>query len=177
LFQHFNLSSNRSLRTLEITAESFDRAGDVAFAANFLKTALSSVTSSATLDIVIIYRDFQFCGVQPFSQRNSEPICLHHSSQETWDMDALHYRQQLEMFREVYKTQAFRLVLCADVSDLIVEHAIEMLQRVVEAGKAMGGLCHLHEPLVISERRILITRYKDRIPGCVREWDVPDSAL
>jgi hypothetical protein len=53
----------------------------------------------------------------------------------------------------MYSTRDFRLVLRADVPDPMVEHALEVLRRVAEMGNEMGGIWHLHEPLVISERR------------------------
>jgi hypothetical protein len=76
----------------------------------------------------------------------------------------------------MYKARDFRLVLCADLPDFMVEHALEILGRVVEAGKVMG-LRYLYEPLVISERRILRTRDNDPTVGSSREWQAPASAL
>jgi hypothetical protein len=169
--QQFNLSGNKSLRTLETTTESINVTNTIS--SGFLKTMLSSITSSAPLDVVIIYQGF--CGLQP--KRDPEPICLRHSSQEIWDKGALYYRQQLETFREVYKTREFRLVLCADVPDSMVEHGLEILRRIVEVGKVMGGLFHLHEPLVIAERRVHLARCNDYSPGWRGKWYVPASAL
>jgi hypothetical protein len=104
-------------------------------------------------------------------------MCSHHSSQEKWDRGAWYFRGHLETFRELYKTREFRLVLCADVSDFMVKHALEILQRAAEMGKKMGGLCHRYEPLVFSEKRTLLTRFDDENPGCSRKWHVPASAL
>jgi hypothetical protein len=172
LLPDFNLSGNESLRTLEITGESIRAADDTA--PNFLKTVLSSVPPSAPLDVVIIYRGCELCGR---GGPDSEPFCSNHSSQEIWDKNVLSYQRQLMVFREMYNTRDFRLVLCADVPDFMVEHALEILGRIVDVGMAMGGLSRLHEPLVISERRTLLTRYIDRNAGCLREWYVPASAL
>jgi hypothetical protein len=151
--------------------ESIDIASDIS--SSFLKTVLSSVTSSAPLDVVIIYR--YFCGLQP--EHDPEPICLRHSSQEIWDIGAGYYQRQLKMFRDMYKTREFRLVLCADVSDSMVGHDLEILGRLVEAGKVMGGLFHLYEPLVIAERRVHLARCNDYTPGWRGNWCVPSSAL
>ena len=139
LFRCFDLSRNKSLRTLEITAESISRVGATTFALDFFKTVLSSITSSTTLDIVIVYRDREICGVGAFSTPRMKPICFHHSSQESWTRSGLYHLQRLKMSREMYKKREFRLVFCADVSDFIAEHAIEILQRVVDTGKEMGG--------------------------------------
>ena len=53
----------------------------------------------------------------------------------------------------MYSTRDFHLVLRAEVPDSKVEHALEVLRRIAEMGKEMGGIWHLHEPLVISQRR------------------------
>ena len=172
LLQHFNLSGNKALRTLETTGESIHVAVDTA--ANFLQTALSSVTSPVPLDVVIVYRDYEICGRQ---DRDLESICLFHSSQEIWDRNFPYYQRQLRVFRDMYSTQDFRLVLCADVPDSMVKHALEILRRVVEVGKVVGGVGHLYEPLVISERRTLLTRDWDLSAGYSRGWFVRASAL
>jgi hypothetical protein len=151
--------------------ESIDVAGYIS--SGFLQIILSSVTSSAPLDVVIIYR--YFCGLQP--ERDPEPICLRHSSQEVWDRGARYYRRQLEMFQDMYRMREFRLVLCADLPDSMIEHGLEILGRLVEAGKVMGGLFHLYEPLVIAERRVHLARCNDYSPGWRDRWYVPASAL
>ncbi|KAF9780999.1 hypothetical protein BJ322DRAFT_291114 [Thelephora terrestris] len=56
----FDLSRNKSLRTLETTAQSITRAGGSA--PEFLKTVLSSVASPGMLDVVITYHD---CDLDP----------------------------------------------------------------------------------------------------------------
>jgi hypothetical protein len=174
--QRFNLSRNKSLRTLETTAESIGVASGIT--SDFLKTMLSSITPSVPLDVVIVYQDLEVCGMRGHILcRDLEPFRFCHSSQEKWNKDAWYYLWQLETFREIYKTRKFRLVLCADVPDFMAKYAVEILQRIVEAGKVMGGLFHLHEPLIISERRMPFTRYNDCAPGWTREWYVPASAL
>jgi hypothetical protein len=172
LLRHFNLSRNKSLRMLETTGESIHAAGYTA--SNFLKTILSSIAPSVPLDVVIIYQDLDICGQAGY---NLAPECLCHFSQEIWDENVTYYHQQLRVLREMYKTRDFRLVLCADVPYFMVEHALEILRRIVEEGKAMGGLGHLYEPLVICERRTLHTRYGDPNPGYSWEWYVPATAL
>jgi hypothetical protein len=170
--RHFDLSRNKSLRTLETTADSIDSAGNAA--TKFLKTILSSVAASVPLDVVIIHRDIEICGLQ--LRDDFGPLCRLHSSQEQWDRGARHYLRHLGVIREMYNTRAFRLVLCADVSDSMVEHAVEILGRVVEAGKAMG-LDDLYEPLVISERLRFLPRPHNLYAGSSRGWYVNASAL
>jgi hypothetical protein len=170
------LSQNKALRTLETTAESITRANlgeEQDIASDFFKSVLSSVTSFGSLDIVIIYKDSDICGLQ---DRDSEPVCLHHSSQEIWDKTFPRHQKNLGVFHEMYETRDFRLVLCADVSDSMVEHAIDILGRVAEAGKAMAEIGHLHEPLVISEKRTLSIRPRDVDAGYSRRY-VSASAL
>jgi len=67
--------------------------------------------------------------------------------------------------------QDIRLVLCADVSDRMVEHSMEILKCAAEAGQ------FLHDPLVIAERRTLHTRYTDGHVGWSRKGGVAASAL
>jgi hypothetical protein len=151
--RRFDLSRNKSLRTLETTGSSISNANlgrnkNIAF--DFFKTILSSVTPSAPLDVVIIYRAREICGLPDLDVK---PFCFLHSPQEIWNRHSSYYQRQLRMFCGIYKTRNFRLVLCADVPDFMAEHAIEILGRAVEMGKVMGGIGHLYEPLVICERR------------------------
>jgi len=146
-------------------------------ASNFLKTVLSSVTSPAPLDDIIIYLDLDLGGI-PASCRvacksNSEPIYFPQSTPKTTDGDALAHQHQLRVFHGMHNVRYFRLVLCADVSGRMVEHAMETLERIVE-----GGIDHLpSKPVIVSERRTIRTRYADHNMGWPREWFVVASAL
>jgi len=72
----------------------------------------------------------------------------------------------------------FRLVLCADVFDCVVERARQTLEHFVKAEKAKGGLDYLlREPLIISEKRTIRTRDSDHNVGWSKEWIVIASAL
>jgi hypothetical protein len=169
------LSGSKSLRTLETTADAIEGANDTVF--DFFKTVLSSITSPALLHVVIIFQDFNFGGMG-CSLCKPEPVCFRHLSQKEWDMTVLHYRKQLRKFRSVYYRRNFRLVLCADVSDYMVEWAVGALERIVEAAKRRGELDYLpSEPLIISERRMIRTRYWDCHAGRSAVWYVPTSAL
>ena len=163
--RHINISRNKSLRTFETTAESIDHACDAA--PGWLGAVLSSIASPTPLDVVVVYRDFYF--------KNSYNCALwdFHYHPSPADDFALLYRQQLRMFREAYDVRDFRLVLCVDVLDFLVEHAIRTLERTVEEGK--GGLDY--PPCkVIFERRIPRTRSTDYAIGSMSR-NIPASAL
>ena len=81
------------------------------------------------------------------------------------------HQQQLRMFHEMYNAWDFRLVLCADVSDGMMEQAIEMLEEIAEMVQLP------REPLIVSERRTLRTRSADRNAGFSGQCPVDASAL
>ena len=156
LLRDFNLSRNKSLRTLETTASSIGDAEGTA--SDFFVTVLSSVTSLVPVDVVIIYRDIHF--EIPFADYSS-------------------YQRRLEVSHKIHSTRGFRLVLCADVCDRVVERAIQGLEDFVKAGRMKGGLSRFpYKPLIISERRLLRTREYDCPAGASRSWrGIPASAL
>jgi hypothetical protein len=149
--QHFNLSQNRSLRTLETTAESIAVTRN---ASKVLTAVLSTVTSPA-LDVVIVYRDSDLGCSSPGS---AYPCSCRWGEA---DVGLPRFKRQFGMFREMHKTRDFRLVLCADVIGHTADHATRRLKSIV---KANGGLGYLrHKPSIISERRTLRTRITDYI--------------
>lgn len=75
------------------------------------------------------------------------------------------------MFHEMHNIWDFRLVLCADVSDCMVDHGIRMLKGIAKAAQL------LPEPTITSERRTLRTRSTDHNVGCSGWWTIPASAL
>ena len=81
------------------------------------------------------------------------------------------HQKQLGMFRKMYGACNFRLVLCADVSDCMVEHGIRMLEGIAKASQL------LRDPLIISERRTLRTRPADRNVGWSGQWPIRASVL
>lgn len=163
MLQHFNISRNKSLRTLETTAQSITVAGDNA--SNFLRTILSTITSPAPFDVVIVYRDVDLGGIPSHCWRcEPDPVCFRHYGWYKGNIvDAPRYKQHLIVFREMHKAwQDFRLVLCADVFDCMVEHGIQTLEDIVDA----GGLDYLfYKPLIICERRTPRTRVEDYQAG------------
>ena len=164
--RNFNLSRNKSLRTLETTADSIVPAR--ATASYSLRTALSSIASPAPLDVVIVYREVDFGDtLHSVYCKGPRPPCFHHhrlkKNPSIWCEDPL---DEFELFREMHRVRDFRLVLCADVFDCIVEPAIKALEHVVKKEKERGGLDYLFfEPLVISERRTPPTRCSDLHAG------------
>jgi hypothetical protein len=67
----FDLSQNKSLRTLEVLASSINRttsgntSSDIA---SFLRHMLSTITSSTLLKVIVIYWDHNFHGVESWCQ-------------------------------------------------------------------------------------------------------------
>ena len=87
-------------------------------------------------------------------------------------------QQQFEVFHKIHNVRDFRLMLCADVFDCMVEETVKTLKRFVKEEKERGGLNYLlHEPLIISERRTPRTRCADYYAGWSADWPVPASAL
>ena len=78
----------------------------------------------------------------------------------------------------MHDARDFRLVLCADVFDCMVEDSIKALERIVEGEEATGGLDFLlQKPLIIVERRTLRTRYIDQNAGWSRRRAISATAL
>lgn len=160
------MSLNKSLRTLETTAESIDVALDTT--SDFFKTVLSSITPSVPLDIVVIYQDIDLSHMPHCSWCNFESVRRRYSWQEPRDRVA-RFRHQFKTFREMHSARDFRLVLCVDAFDCMAEDSIKMLERIAKAEGAVGGLGYLQKPLIISERRVLRTSYMDLNVGWSRE--------
>ena len=119
----FDLSRNTSLRTLETTAISITIAGDVA--SGFLKTILSTVTSTLPLDLLINYGVAEVCfHTPPYS----------HVFQQDRAAEALVHRERFKVFSEMYAVREFHLVLRADVSDRMTQVTTRALGWTVKEG-------------------------------------------
>ena len=164
---NFNLSQNKSLRTFETTAHSIRNARDKA--SGFLKTVLSSITSPAPLDVVIVYCAFDLGHISHdlFCTEPGPPHFRHCSMRIAASICPEDRQQQFKVLREMQSVRDFRLVLCADVFDCIVEPAIRELEYAVK--KERGPDYLLRKPLVISERRTPRTRCSDWSAG----WSLP----
>lgn len=142
LLQDSDLSRNSSLRTLETTAESINVVDDTA--SDFFRTVLSTVTSTVALDVVIVYREFDLGGTAfCWLGCESDPVCFRHNTQKERETDALHYERQFKVFREMHDARDFRLVLCADVFECMVEHAVETLRHAVSTREVNGELAYV----------------------------------
>ena len=93
--------------------------------------------------------------------------------------NSLHHVGQFKVLSEVYKVREFRLILCADVHDRIVERAVGVLERIVKTEKENGRLDYLPcGPLIISEVRSLCTfRGCNPVSAVAGEWYIKASAL
>ena len=166
----FDLSRNKSLRTLETTAASVTKAGDNA--SGFLEAVLSTVTSPLPLDVVVTHRGVD---VDLYVCAWAKPIRVRRASPNQVAKNILDHSERFKVFREMYRVKEFRLVLCVDVPDCIAERALRALERIVEVQRTNGGLDHLCELLVISEVRSPCPCPGDGDVGCAGEWPVPVS--
>ena len=92
--------------------------------------------------------------------------------------DPLRHQQRFQIFHKMYMEREFRLVLCADVLDCIVECVVQSLERIVKAEMARGGLDYLLcGPLIISEIRSPRTRPCDAHAGGTGTEAIHASAL
>ena len=171
----FDLSRNKRLKTLETTAESITAAGDAA--SGFLKAVLSTIASPLPLDVVITYGDNDIDRCVYYFPKG-RPVRVKYSPQEQRATVALHHPERFKVFSEMHRMREFRLVLCADVLDCIAEHAVGVLERVVEEERMNGRLDYLRcEPLIIFEIRSPRIRFGDDGPGCMRGGFIHTSAL
>jgi hypothetical protein len=172
---HFNLSQNKSLRTLETTAASIT-AKDVY--PDFLTAVLSTITSPLPLDVIIDYDDFDVDRMRRWAANPTLTYPLPVELEDQMAKNVLRHEQRFKLFQEMYRVRRFRLVLCADVSNHSVEPAVQTLKNLVKAEKAMGRLGYLHcEVLIISEKRTLQTYVGDNQVGHTRLLLVSSSAL
>lgn len=174
MYRDFNLSRNRSLRTLETTAEAITVAGDTA--ADFLNTVLSTITSPLPLDIVISYGDREGDSyVFSWERRIINP---QYTSTNRTAANNLRHVGRFKIFRQMNGERGFRLVLCADVHDCITECALRALEHAVESEMEGGRFdCLTQGPLVISEVRSIRTRCSDDAVGSQTKWPIRASAL
>ena len=153
----FDLSRNKSLRTLEITAHSIDLRNLPG--SGFLRAVLSSIATPAPLDVVIIYRDRDFDRKRPCRLCTTDPAPLPYRHYEFWGGGGVEinhfyrkYKSHFALFREMHSVRRFRLVLCLDVSHCVVLYALEILQGILRTERfryLLGG------PFITYERRVL----------------------
>ena len=144
-FRDFDLSRNKSIRVLEITASTI-----LHRTPGFLTRVFSTIPySPAPLEVVIIYRDYNLCvGIPPRGGDGYIYVFEPGQKETSW------HRRLFGVFREMHKTRNIRLVLCVDVWDRVGEHAVRVLEQAVAAEKARRGFGDVFpEPLVIYSPR------------------------
>ena len=121
-----DLSRNRSLRKLEITASSIMGVMGVraptAIPSSF-KTMISSIKSPVFSDVVVIYQQGDFY---------NDLYPAHTSTNEE-----SRYHRQFKVLREMHKARDYRLVLSASC---VGDDSVRELKRAVAVERAKGGL-------------------------------------
>jgi len=124
-----DLSRNRSLRELEITARSLIselRSRTPATPPSSFRAMLSTIRSPAFLDVVVIYRQGDF-----YHDAYSKDGRAELGDEMTW------YRRQFEVFRAMREARPYRLVLSAKC---VGDDSVRELRRAVAANQARGGV-------------------------------------
>ena len=100
----FDLSRNKSLRTLEVTAGSivsrFGRCASDRAVSRFLAATLSTITSPAFSEVVVFYRDLDFDGLSFYPLDASNPYREMAPGESA--KEALWHRRLFEVFREMH---------------------------------------------------------------------------
>ena len=142
----FDLSRNKSLRTLEILAEFIVRQS-LSSASEFLKYALSTIRSRNFSRVALLYQECDFRGVD--TRRHSEWPHLHQMSQVERAEEALRHHDQFWLLSEMHKVRRFQMELCANVWGPVQEYAVQVLREAVAAERTEGWLVgSFSEPLV-----------------------------
>jgi len=98
-----------------------------------LKHALSTITSPTFFEVIAIYRDYDFRGVESPDYLTIPPV--RSMSQADSAMEALYRCAQFRALREIHKVRDFRLVLCWGGEG---EYLVRVLEEGVAAAKAEG---------------------------------------
>ena len=119
----FDLSRNRSLRAIETTMLSLEASLNLklpSVRASNLRHALSTITSPVFAEVIVLFRDNDFCTM---GYRCGPPDhCL---------SLAPNCREVFEVLRRMRGIRDLELVLCADVWGYLVEPAVWQLKRAV----------------------------------------------
>lgn len=102
-------------------------------ASMLLKFAISTVASPVSLKLMIVYRDYDFCGIAPCGTRLCEV------SEADRAGEALRHHRRFEVLREVRKARDFQLVLFTSRRSPVVEYSVRMLKEAVADEKAHWG--------------------------------------
>ena len=143
--QDFDLSRNKSLRVLEVTARSVNRVLEIDspdVASSFFKHVLSTITCSVSFEVIVFYRSYDFYDAWSVLRVDPTPLAQI-AGEAAWR------HRQFETFREARKVRDFQLELCADVCDRMEMYSVRELENAVAVEKASGGFDSIFtEPLV-----------------------------
>jgi len=146
-----DLSRHKSLRTLEVPASCVYgafRYESPDISSRLLKHVLLTITSPAFSEVVVVYRDYDFCGVEAPDYPTYPPV--RGTSQADRAMETLQHHTQFGVFRDLHKVREFRLVLCAGVWGCVGDYSVRVLEEAVAVEKAERGFGErFPEPLVI----------------------------
>lgn len=119
---------------------------------NLFIHVLSTITSPVFPEVIVIYQDCDFRGVQStwFPSDNPFRLMLEAKRAE----EASWHHSLFEVFREMRKVRDFRLILCAHVEGRLAEYIVWVLKQIVATEKARRGFdTHFTEPSVICTRQ------------------------
>ena len=105
-------------------------------ASDLLKHVLSTITSPTFFEIVVVYRDYNFCGVETMEYPTQPPVCT--TSRADRAMGIRQHLPEFDVFREIHKVRNFRLVLCADVRVCAGEYPVRVLEEGVATEREKG---------------------------------------
>ena len=130
---------------------------------SFLKYVLSTITSPAFSQIIVIYQNQDFYGIKP---RGSDWPPFRELSKAERGKETSRHRRQFKMLRKLHKIRDFQLVLSARVSGCVAEYATKVLEEAVAEEKAKGGFSnHFPEPVVLYEPRRIRLPLKYTVSG------------
>ena len=134
----FDLSRNESLRELVVSASSVSRteADGSPDATTFLKHVLSTITSTAFVEVVVVYWVDNFPGIN--TDNPDGPYLRELSPTEKLGEAACH-QKRFKVLREVHKVREFQLVLRACVWGGVGEYPVQILEEAVAEEKAERG--------------------------------------
>jgi len=155
--EEFGLSRNKLLRTLEVMAWSIDDppgGGSPDSASSLLKHALSTITSPAFVEVVVLYWDYWDFRCIPISDYRS----IRSMSQTEEAEEASRYHRQFEVFHEAQGVRDFQLVLCVYAWDCVGKYLVGVLEYAVAEEQEKGMLVNFSsEPIVIHSPRVTLT--------------------
>jgi len=117
---------------------------------SFLETALSTIASPTSFEVVVVYIDHDFGG----ALHRRKPQFYGDLTPAERASEASRHRELLKLFRRMHTVRNFQLVLCVDVWDGAREYAMELLKQAIaveKAGKDFGY--SPPEPLMIYHPR------------------------